>query len=116
MKQEETPKRRRYSREKNGIGLDSNDLIRKYGISRDEYNKMFLEQEGKCKICGKHQSEFSRALHVDHLHVEDYKSLPWYEKRKYVRGLLCFNCNNGLANFKENRELFLKALEYLEAQ
>lgn len=30
-----------------------------------------------------------------------------------VRGLLCYSCNSGLALFKENKAIFINAMEYL---
>lgn len=75
----------------------------KYGITQDEYNKLFEEQNGCCAICGKHQSEFKKALHIDHNH-----------KTGKVRGLLCFNCNMGIGRLQDSKELLLKAVDYLE--
>ena len=57
-------------------------LQSRYGITIEDYDRMFQEQQGCCAICNKHQSKFSRALHVDHNH-----------ETKQVRGLLCKNCN-----------------------
>lgn len=53
-----------------------------YGITLDDYNRMFKEQDGKCAICGKPQIELNHSLHVDHNHKTDR-----------VRGLLCKYCN-----------------------
>lgn len=55
-----------------------------YGIEMtlEEYNRRFLEQKGRCVICGKHQSELKKALAVDHNH-----------KTGEVRSLLCNRCN-----------------------
>ena len=53
-----------------------------YGITNDDYNQMFVEQEGKCKLCGRHQAEFKYRLGVDHNH-----------QTNEVRGLLCRRCN-----------------------
>ena len=62
-----------------------------YGITLDDYNKMFNEQEGKCAICQRHQNELTRSLCVDHDH-----------KTKQIRALLCITCNTNLASV-ENR-------------
>ena len=78
-------------------------LRNKYGIDLDIYNKMFQEQEGRCAICGRHQSDFKLALAVDHCH----------ETNK-VRSLLCPNCNTGLGSLKDSKEMLLKAITYLE--
>ena len=65
-------------------------LQKAYGISLDDYNKLFAQQSGKCAICRKPQSEFNYPLHVDHDH----------QTRK-VRGLLCCGCNTGLGHFEK---------------
>lgn len=74
-----------------------------YGISSSEYNIYFVEQDGCCKICGKHQVEFKKKLNVDHDH-----------KTGKIRGLLCATCNMGLGMFKDKVELLKKAILYLE--
>ncbi len=77
-------------------------LRREYGISLEEYNKIFLAQEGKCKLCSKHQNECAVSLHVDHDHITGR-----------VRGLLCVVCNSKIAVI-ENREFMEKAEKYLD--
>src|SRR5213592_3438827 len=46
--------------------------LRKYGISLDEYNRMFEKQAGCCAVCQKHQTELSRILMVDHDHTQGF--------------------------------------------
>ena len=62
-----------------------------YGITLDDYNRMFNEQNGKCAICQRHQNELTKSLCVDHNH-----------KTKQIRALLCITCNTDLASV-ENR-------------
>lgn len=78
-------------------------LKRTYGITLVEYNTMFKEQKGCCKICGTHQSNLKHSLHVDHCHTTGE-----------VRGLLCSNCNAGLGMFKDNVTFLKNAIEYLK--
>ena len=82
-------------------------LQRTYGIDIDEYDKMFAEQEGLCKLCGGEgfllKGCHSMKLVVDHCH-----------KGGHVRGLLCHNCNRALGLFKDNTEVLKKAIEYLK--
>jgi hypothetical protein len=73
-----------------------------YGITLDDYNKMFIEQNGCCKICNKHQSELKQILAVDHCHITNK-----------VRGLLCGNCNRGLGLFKDNTLILNEAIKYI---
>ncbi len=53
-----------------------------YGISLNDYNRMFQIQGGRCAICLKHQSDVKKSLAVDHHH-----------KTGKVRALLCPGCN-----------------------
>lgn len=66
-----------------------------------DYEKAFLGQEGKCKICEKHQSKFKRALAADHNHITGI-----------FRSLLCGPCNLRLG-FREDRIWKEKDDEYL---
>lgn len=78
-------------------------LKRKFGISLEEYNEMFSEQNGRCATCFKHQSEFSRALCVDHCHVTGK-----------IRALLCASCNSLLGHFEKKPELFNAFASYVQ--
>lgn len=77
-------------------------LERKYGITSEQRAEMFEAQKGRCKICGKHESEQRRALAVDHCHTTGA-----------VRGLLCDNCNRGIGYFRDNHEVLKAAIKYL---
>lgn len=73
-----------------------------YGITIEDYNVMFQEQNGCCAICRIHQSQFKNKLSVDHDH-----------KTGRVRGLLCVNCNRDLGVL-ENTKFKTAAEEYLK--
>lgn len=80
-------------------------LLRKFGLTREEYDRMLAGQGGCCAICGstdtgsKNKGQFS----VDHDHVSGK-----------VRGLLCTRCNTGLGLFRDSCEFLGKAITYLE--
>lgn len=63
------------------------------------WSNLFLEQKENCAICKKP----NKRLHVDHCHSTGK-----------VRGLLCYNCNNGLGRFKDNKTYLLDAASYLD--
>ena len=73
-------------------------LKRTYGITLEDYYKMTDEQDGLCKIC-KIKPE---KLYVDHCHDTGI-----------VRGLLCNQCNAGIAMLKHNPENLKEAIKYL---
>ncbi len=79
-----------------------------YGITLEEYNKMFVSQGGVCCICKLPETRqnvkgVTSTLAVDHDH-----------ETGEVRGLLCGHCNQGLGHFKDNTENLLNAAIYLE--
>ena len=72
-------------------------------FSHEEYEKLFIKQNGCCSVCGLHQDNFNKALSVDHDH-----------KTNKVRGLLCYNCNLALGHVSDSKEILLKLIKYLE--
>lgn len=76
----------------------------KYGITLEQYDKLFKNQRGLCAICGKAETTKGyRNLTVDHSH-----------NTGEVRALLCRKCNVALGLLNDDSELFLKASNYLE--
>lgn len=76
-------------------------LQRAYGISYQEYLTMLEAQDNKCAICGT-EDPGRRAFAVDHCHDTGK-----------IRGLLCSNCNTGIGNLRDSKELLQRAIEYL---
>lgn len=81
---------------KNKDKYRENELIRKFGMTLDEYRKLFKEQNGSCAICGVHRSKLKIDLAVDHNH-----------ETKEIRGLLCTLCNTHLGWFDKHGEQIL---------
>lgn len=79
-------------------------LKNKYGITREEYERLLTEQGGTCKICNRAETE-GRWLSVDHCH----NSLA-------VRGLLCHTCNTAIGMLNDNVETLQSAINYLEGR
>jgi len=78
-------------------------LKRKYNITLDDYNKMLLEQDGKCWTCSiKIEDTKKKYLCVDHNHLTGQ-----------VRGLLCDPCNVALGLLKESQEIIANLSKYL---
>ena len=88
--------RSRKSREKVG-GSRTYHLTRRYGITAAEADFLLERQQGLCAIC-----RAAPAAHVDHDHATGA-----------VRALLCFNCNGGLGQFKDNPGLLHAAAYYV---
>lgn len=82
---------------------------RTYGITVDDYNRMFEEQKGVCAICGKEEktrrrkkSSENERLAVDHCH-----------ETGEIRGLLCFKCNTAMGSLGDTREHVMRVIHYL---
>src|SRR5712675_1977499 len=74
---------------KNSDKVKGTRILRVYNITLDQYNQMFIEQNGNCAICNRNQSEFLKDLSIDHCH----------ETGK-IKGLLCINCNTAIGSLK----------------
>lgn len=72
----------------------------KFGLSKEAYEKMLLDQNNSCAIC---LERFVKTPHVDHCH-----------KNKKIRSLLCGGCNHLLGYSRENTAILLNAVEYLK--
>jgi len=70
-------------------------------ISREDRVALWEKQNRSCAIC-KHPGSLNE-LNSDH----DYKT-------ERVRGLLCTRCNSGLGYFKDDPQLLLAAINYLQ--
>ncbi len=75
-------------------------MKQRYGIGADEFDGLVRLQGGVCAICGRPDPE-----HVDHSH-----------ETGEVRGILCFNCNGGLGQFRDSIDALIAAAAYLDAR
>lgn len=92
---------------KDNVDHIDRNLRHKYGISREERDRMFAAQEWKCAIC----ADDSRQLLVDHDHK--HCGGPRRGCRTCVRGGLCAKCNT-LLHGLESETWRGSAEEYLE--
>ena len=81
-----------------------NYLLRKYGLSYNDWLIMWESQEGKCAICGESFKNPASTC-VDHDHNTDE-----------IRGLLCTQCNAGIGLLHDSPEMLIKAAEYLRGK
>lgn len=82
-------------------------LKKRYGLCREEFERMKFNQNNQCLICGNSPNMEGpvnqRTLSVDHCH-----------KTGKIRGLLCQLCNRGIGLFRERQDLLINACEYLK--
>ena len=72
-------------------------ILKKYGITIEQYDEWKNKQKEACLIC-----ENKRDLVLDHDHTSGKN-----------RGMLCDTCNRGLGYFKDNPDLLIKAAKYI---
>lgn len=82
--------------------------LKKYGMTQADYDRIFLEQGGVCRLCGSPpqpaKPRHAARLSVDHCH-----------ETGRVRGLLCQLCNLGVFHLERFGASGLEAaLEYLK--
>lgn len=73
-----------------------------YGLSLDDWEKLFAGQDGLCAICQGLLPVSGQRVHTDHDH-----------KTNKIRGLLCNLCNKGLGHFRDDPTLLMWAAKYL---
>jgi hypothetical protein len=76
-------------------------LMRKYGITEEQWQALWDATEGHCPACLKRFSS-TRLACVDHDHVEGR-----------VRGLLCTDCNYAIGERHDNARWFIRVGSYL---
>jgi len=80
----------------------------KMGIDVFDYLRMYDEQNGVCKICGRPEtttnglSGKTKDLAIDHCH-----------ETNAIRGLLCSSCNRALGLFQDSEKILNRAVDYL---
>jgi hypothetical protein len=96
-------------RDENPDAEANKHLKRKYGITIDDYNRMFAEQGGVCAICKSAEKTRRRKktndderLAVDHCH-----------ETGVVRGLLCFKCNTAMGSLGDSQDQVMRVIHYL---
>lgn len=82
-----------------------------YGLSEDQFEKMLLDQNFSCAVCGDSftnepglNSSRDGKPHVDHDHTTGR-----------IRGLLCHQCNSMLGFSRDNEFILRQAVAYLDA-
>ncbi len=104
IKNRETCAARRVKLHETGITLARMDELKKrFGLTPEQYQAMWQEQNGQCRICGSPLIPGKGGHAIDHCHNSGR-----------VRGLLCNGCNSGLGYFRDDPERMLRAIAYLK--
>ena len=78
------------------------DMLQRYGIDLDEYDRILKSQNGVCGICGGGLIRGRKRFDIDHDH-----------KTGEVRGLLCSDCNRGIGFLRDDTVVLQRAADYL---
>jgi hypothetical protein len=91
----------------NRARADELSKLRRYGVSKVDYDALLERQGGSCAIC--HTTDWGNGRsgrpNIDHDHVTGK-----------VRGLLCWNCNVAIGHFGDSKQTLVAALSYLDKQ
>lgn len=78
-------------------------LKRHYGITPEQYQELFDKQGGCCVVCGKHQTQLTQRLAVDHNHDTGE-----------IRGLACTYCNHKIIGAHTDGDTLRRLADYVE--
>jgi hypothetical protein len=85
----------------------ANDLMRSFGLTVEQYDKMHSDQNGVCAICSQPERSIRggkvKFLAVDHCHYTGE-----------IRGLLCSKCNPMLGYSGDSSDILQKGAAYVE--
>lgn len=80
-----------------------NSLKRFWNMTEEQYNKLLIDQKGKCGVCERTESNPHKRLCIDHNH-----------QTGLIRGLLCDHCNRALGLLDDSIQKLQSALLYLQ--
>ena len=86
-------------------------VLKRHGLTYEDYDKMYLAQNGICAICSKIETAKDRygnprRLNVDHNH-----------RTNKNRGLLCMKCNSAIGKLQADNgtQLLQSAIKYIRS-
>lgn len=95
-------RRREEDPEAHTLKLRKQTLMKGYGLTLEDFDRMLEAHNHVCAICGKPES-FRENLTIDHCHTTGR-----------VRGLLCTNCNSAIGKLGDTSVAVSKAVAYLQ--
>lgn len=87
--------------------------LRRYGLTAEDWLEILARQGGVCAVC--RDVPRNGRLCTDHDHVKGWKNLPPEERKRHVRGLLCFWCNSRYVGRGITTERARRVYEFLLA-
>lgn len=88
--------------------------LKKYGMTETDFEAMWKSQGGLCAVCGK--DLMSGMFNIDHAHVRGFKKMPPEERRRHVRGIVCWFDNRYTLMRGMTPARLRAAADYLESR
>ena len=92
--------------------VPSQGTLRRYGLCTRSWLAILEDQGNVCAICGRVPP--SGRWVTDHEHVKGWKKMTPTERRKYVRGVLCFLCNGKCVSKHVTLERAINTVTYFK--
>lgn len=86
-------------------------VLKRYGLSEEEFEELVAAQGGGCGICGRTEDRVGRRLSIDHNHIHDHGRQAACEQCR--RGALCSSCNTALGLLGDDLDTVMSAYWYL---
>ena len=83
----------------------------KYGLTVIDWLRLLADQGWVCPIC----ERGNRRWNTDHEHVAGWAKLPPEERKRYVRGVLCWSCNHRVVSNHRDSAQVQRVANYLKA-
>ena len=93
------------------IAIPTEGTLKRYGLKLIEWIEIAVGQDCACFVCKRVPK--SGRLCIDHEHVKGWKDMEPNDRKKYVRGLLCWTCNHYYLSRGMTVERALNTAEYL---
>lgn len=97
--------------EERGVTPPTQRTLDAYGLTVDEWLGLLASQDWRCPICLKRNQRWN----TDHEHVARWKYMEPEERKRYVRGVLCWHCNHKKVHSHMPAAEVKRIVAYLEA-
>lgn len=94
------------------LRVPTKGTLKKYGMTEEEWRRIVKAQGYVCAICRRVPQ--SGRLCIDHQHVRGWKRMRPEDRRRYVRGIVCFLCNGKCVNKWVTIERAQAVIDYLK--
>lgn len=93
--------------------LNDGNKARKFGLSIEDYQTMFLVQDNKCAICKRPETRIFKDRITKEMKIAKL-CLDHDHTTGKLRQLLCHDCNTSLGKFKDDIQILQSAIDYLK--